>query len=515
MPAPDSGNCPRPQPGSTIEPPAELRSSNGTLNVEFYFRDAAGPDTIQRYCYVSGQDLSPTLRVKPGDNVLLKLKNEVTANDKAHVHSMSGGKDSCSSGAMTASMTNLHFHGLNLPPKCHQDDVLKTAVSPLDAPFEYRFRIPDSQPPGLYWYHPHPHGYSEAQVLGGASGAMIVEGIERAHPEVAGLPERLLILRDQPVPRQHTLSGDAEDAIGKDLSINYVPVRFPLYLPAVIAVKPGLREFWRVLNASADTYVDLELIYIESTKRAAQDLQLIAFDGYPVPGKSVGRVKELLIPPGGRAEFIVTTPPAGAFAQLVSREYDTGRDGAKNPGRVLANIVSKTTAPDLRPMNAAPAGPARDIPPLSQPAGLRKLYFSEDRQDLKDPAKPALYFITVEGKTPHVFDMHAAKPDISVEQGSVEDWVVENRAAEAHVFHIHQLHFQVIQRDGRRVDDPAWRDTVDLPPWDGQSALYPSVTLRMDFRDPGIVGTFVFHCHILEHEDAGMMGTIRVFPRRK
>jgi FtsP/CotA-like multicopper oxidase with cupredoxin domain len=92
----------------------------------------------------------------------------------------------------------------------------------------------------------------------------------------------------------------------------------------------------------------------------------------------------------------------------------------------------------------------------------------------------------------------------------VEDWIVENRAQEAHVFHIHQLHFQLMERDGTKIDEPMLRDTVDLPYWDGKSARYPSVKLRMDFRNPSIVGTFVYHCHILEHEDGGMMGSIRV-----
>ena len=83
---------------------------------------------------------------------------------------------------MTPVSTNLHFHGLTVPPVCHQDDVLKTSIQPDDAPFEYRLRIPDDEPPGLYWYHPHIHGFSKAQVLGGASGALIIEGIERADP---------------------------------------------------------------------------------------------------------------------------------------------------------------------------------------------------------------------------------------------------------------------------------------------------------------------------------------------
>ncbi len=98
---------------------------------------------------------------------------------------------------MTPDSTNLHFHGLTVPAICHKDDVLKTAIQPGDPPFEYRFQIPPDEPPGLYWYHPHIHGYTKAQVLGGASGAMIVEGIERTNRELAGLPERVMIVRDQ------------------------------------------------------------------------------------------------------------------------------------------------------------------------------------------------------------------------------------------------------------------------------------------------------------------------------
>jgi FtsP/CotA-like multicopper oxidase with cupredoxin domain len=101
------------------------------------------------------------------------------------------------SGLMTATSTNLHFHGLTIPPVCHQDDVLNTSIQPAGAPFEYRCRIPENEPPGLYWRHPHIHGFSKVQVLGGASGALIVEGIERAVKEAAGLPERVLLIRDR------------------------------------------------------------------------------------------------------------------------------------------------------------------------------------------------------------------------------------------------------------------------------------------------------------------------------
>jgi len=103
------------------------------------------------------------------------------------------------------------------------------------------------------------------------------------------------------------------------------------------------------------------------------------------------------------------------------------------------------------------------------------------------------------------------QPNIQVHAGTVEDWTVENRAQEDHIFHIHQLHFQVMAIDGQPVNDPALRDTVDIPYWSGTGA-YHSVTVRMDFSDPNVLGTFVYHCHILEHEDGGMMGEIQVLP---
>jgi FtsP/CotA-like multicopper oxidase with cupredoxin domain len=99
-----------------------------------------------------------------------------------------------------------------------------------------------------------------------------------------------------------------------------------------------------------------------------------------------------------------------------------------------------------------------------------------------------------------------------VHQGDVEDWTIENRSQETHAFHIHQTHFLVLERHGVPVREPYIRDTVNVAFWDGFTPQYPSVKLRMDFRDPSIVGTFPYHCHILQHEDGGMMGTIQVEP---
>src|SRR5579871_4861413 len=240
--------CPRPQPGGVIAEPEDLRSENGVLQVDFTVRNEKRPDGSTRFCYLLPDGAqSPTLRLNPGELLILRLKNGLTDTEadskRGHAHPahVRAASDPCRSGVMSLTSANLHFHGLSIPPVCHQDEVFKTSVQPADPPFEYRFRISENQPPGLYWYHPHIHGFSSKQVLGGASGALIVEGIERATPEVAGLPERVLVFRDQdlanpdapPSPSEPATQaiidrdGDASNTgtgwgkPAKDLSINY------------------------------------------------------------------------------------------------------------------------------------------------------------------------------------------------------------------------------------------------------------------------------------------------------
>jgi FtsP/CotA-like multicopper oxidase with cupredoxin domain len=140
------------------------------------------------------------------------------------------------------------------------------------------------------------------------------------------------------------------------------------------------------------------------------------------------------------------------------------------------------------------------------------LYFSETLQDPADPNSATSFFLTVDGQTPTPFDPTASEPNIVVHQGEVEDWIIENRSTELHAFHIHQLHFQLLEWSGTPVNEPFLRDTVNVPYYSDRMLTYPSVRLRMDFRDPNSVGTFVYHCHLLEHEDGGMMGLIRVEP---
>jgi len=146
------------------------------------------------------------------------------------------------------------------------------------------------------------------------------------------------------------------------------------------------------------------------------------------------------------------------------------------------------------------------------PVRTRKLYFSEVLQDPHDPNSPTTFFLTVDGQTPKAFDMSSDVPNIVAHQGDVEDWIIENRSQELHAFHIHQVHFLLLEFFGLAVNEQILRDTVNVPYWDGKNPVYPRVKLRMDFRDPNAIGLFPYHCHLLEHEDSGMMGLIRVDP---
>jgi FtsP/CotA-like multicopper oxidase with cupredoxin domain len=227
------------------------------------------------------------------------------------------------------------------------------------------------------------------------------------------------------------------------------------------------------------------------------------------------------VPPGARVEFIVQGPPGGETGLLVTRTVDTGAGGENDPNRALATITVSTekesrdaAEPEsMLPVSTKPLPPST-LPWLGSvaPVRIRKLYFSEKLIDPNDPNSATEFYITVDGQTPAPFDPKSGVPNMVVKQGTVEDWIIENRSSELHAFHIHQLHFMLLDYRGRPVNEPFLRDIVNVPYYDGKTLEYPSVRLRMDFRDPNTIGDFLYHCHLLEHEDGGMMGLIRVEP---
>jgi FtsP/CotA-like multicopper oxidase with cupredoxin domain len=245
-----------------------------------------------------------------------------------------------------------------------------------------------------------------------------------------------------------------------------------------------------------------------------EKLQLIALDGYPL---AKPRFEDtILLPPAGRAEFIVQAPPKGPAAILITRFYSTGPTGNPDLQQRLGSIdvygnqdeVQETKIPEPAPgiamQNLKFAGLSKQ-----KPSALRKLYFSEEFGGTNGPIQ---FYITVAGQKQKVFEPDE-KPVITTKVGAVEDWIIENHALETHAFHMHQIHFLVTEVDGKPVKNQDLRDTIEIPFWEGPGNPYHKVKVRMDFRDPTIAGTFVFHCDILLHEDLGMMHKILVLPK--
>jgi FtsP/CotA-like multicopper oxidase with cupredoxin domain len=429
-----------------------------------------------------GDNIPPVMRVPPGSSLKVEYKNELAAQSK----------EDCF-GHPCMNMTNLHFHGLHVSPNAPQDDVLDMMASPGET-LHYSVEIPPQQPPGLYWYHTHSHGESYIQDLDGMSGAIVVEGIERYAPEVLNMRERILMLRDLVLPadpsqRKSVMAsvsmptarcGTASEGPERAFTVNG-------RLRPQIDIDPGERQFWRIGNASPDLYANLEL--------DSQSFEIVAFDGMPLAyhdpshrTRSLGRV---LLPPGGRVEAIVTGPSANARAALRTRCFDTGPDGDSNPEMVLADILSASSPKP--PVRAALGGtPVYSTFPLAELQRVQAtvpdfvVSFTEDKEGFY-----------INGRK---FEMNNG-PMLTVDVGSLQHWRVVNSTREVHPFHIHQVHFLVYGAGGEPVKDPIWLDTVNVP--DGGS-----IDLVMDFTDPIIRGMSLFHCHLLKHEDKGMMAKI-------
>jgi len=519
--------CPRFTAGSTVANPVALYSSHGILAVNFSYQSRMDDAGRTLYCFMTPSGLeNPTLHVLPGDHLVITITN----NTSAGMNPMELNPPNCGSAVMDSSSVNIHYHGTNTSPTCGQDEVIKTVIN-TGQTFQYNVAFPSNEPPGLYWYHPHIHGIAEPAVLGGESGAIVVDGIQNVQPAVRGLPQQILVLRDQPqVQGLGEGSGGCLNGVPfQDITVNNVPIDsnqvapgdVVTFTPAVLSVSPGQQQFWRVTNSSADTIMDLQVQY----NGVAQTMELVAIDGVPVNSQDGTTTPSLIpithfrLPPAARFEFIVTTPAKGVRAQFVTTAIATGANGDCDPARPIFNIVTNGNSPsndataDVAPSSISAAAVQRFAGLAAAPiAQTRLLYFSENSNQTQ-------FYMTVFPQTPAPFDPNAP-PAITATQGTVEQWTVQNRAQENHEFHLHQVHFLVQSQNNFAIngqpqspaDTGQYLDMIEVPGWDGNPAHpYPSVTLLVDFRGPDI-GSFVFHCHILNHEDLGMMNIIQVVP---
>jgi suppressor of ftsI len=441
------------------------------------------PATDRMSFSYAGQNTAPTIRVSPGESIQIDYLNKLPehSDEKCAV-------------SPCMDMTNLHFHGLHVSPNAPQDDVLTMMAMPGQS-LHYTVPIPAYAPPGLYWYHTHPHGESYRQALDGMSGAIVIEGIDRYVPEVRKMRERILALRSQEVnphdPNRATIlekvsavdsCGKSKEEIERVLTING-------QLRPEIPIAPGERQFWRIANESPDLYADLQI--------DGEQVEIVALDGMPLayhnPNQRTRKADHVLISPGGRVEAIVTGPPAGTHTSLRSHCIDTGADGDPNPEMVLADLT-----PTHSPVQDAHTVPADRHKSVTKPVSETKLAHLKQEE-------PQFTVIFTEDK--NGFYINGKKfsmsddPMLTVQTGSYQHWRVINRTKELHPFHIHQVHFLPYAVNGKTVTAPEWLDTVNV-------SYGESVDLIMDFTDPIIRGMSVFHCHLLQHEDKGMMAKI-------
>jgi suppressor of ftsI len=456
--------------------PTEVHAKNHVLSLTLHAGIASdGKNSF----YFNGQPNAPTLRLSPGDQLKITYVNDLPAKPP----------EKCLAGPCM-DMTNLHFHGLTVSPDAPQDDVLTMLAMPGKALY-YTVQIPKDHPPGLYWYHTHPHGESYRQALDGMSGAIVIEGIESYFPALAGLPERVLVVRGRSIVND-AQSTDLKERVDVSPDVCGSEHEPPEEVMTVngsvrpqIAIAPGERQFWRIVNASADRYLDLEL--------EGQTFEIVAMDGMPIArydrDHKSRTANHVLLPPGGRMEAIVNGPPSGAPRRLISRCVDTGPAGDPNPAMVLADTVPRSTA--NAPVKAAksslkPEFKTEDLAAEEKVPPRFTVIFTEDKKG---------FYINEKLFTPD------AAPMVRTKVGSFQHWRVVNATGELHPMHIHQVHFLAYAENDKPIANPVWLDTVNVP-YGG------TVDVIMDFTDPIIRGMSVFHCHLLNHEDKGMMAKI-------
>ena len=545
-----------------------------------------------RLCYVFGQIAeAPTIRVRQGEDMFIKLRNEITdpaALDKLVVP---GHLDDPNPEIPTQAgyypvlpamhhkatgTTNLHLHGLAVSPMAPQDETLKTCVDPAVGPatcgrreFVYHYRIAQTMPAGLYWYHPHVHGEVQAQMLMGLSGALIVEGPTDDARRAAGIEDRVFVVRQsqdldaqapaaasdaagsggeqpavKPRGKKRHAAGEQVDtademACSSNTGTDELTLNGAVVLDgeakdtdlAHLEIGAGRKQLWRVLNAATDSFLDLALID-EAGKPlpiaiAARDSVPLSNDaGNLLPAEST--VEAQLVPPAGRLEFYVDAPAVGHKAYLVSHAVDTGCAGDKVPARRLAYLTSVEPAqPAAAVETQLPATPVAAGPVPGPFNGIlarktdrqRVLAFAEYPHPGSDDLNDFYIFERKPGAVARPFEM-GAEPAITVNAGTTEEWVIENWTNELHAFHIHQVHFRVLEVDGKVRKTPELLDVMTVPAARAKSgdvtkAAGPVVPGKIRIKlyfPPELAGDIPFHCHLVDHEDSGMMGVVRVLP---
>ena len=445
-------------PSAAGELQVRLEAAEGTVKV------AGREATTLGY---NGGVPGPTLQLRPGDRLRVQLVNRLTTP------------------------TNLHVHGLHVSPEGNSDNPF-VRVDPGES-FDYDYQLPEDHPPGVYWYHPHHHGTAADQIFGGLYGAIII-----GDPEpVPVTRERVLVISDlsldgagriPPLPTMSRMMGREGELV---LVNGQVRPR--------LTARPGERERWRIVNACTARYLKLRL--------DGQQLQLLGIDSgrFPAPRD----VDEIVLAPGNRANILVTTR-AGS-SQLQALRFDRGgMTGMMGTGGSAGGGMSGVGAAEQRSLAGIDLASldvtGSDVPSLApipappEPKDLRGTAVARSRElrfaiggGAMGMGGSGMHF-TIDGKQ---FDLD--RDDQAVQVGTVEEWTLMNTTPMDHPLHLHVWPMQIIEQDGQPVEDPTWQDVVNVP-------AGGDVKIRVAFDD--FSGRTVYHCHILDHEDNGMMGVV-------
>ena len=445
--------------GESFVEPQVLRSDGGLLEVRL--EAALGNHEVAGRAAATlgynGGVPGPTLRLRPGDTLRVELVNRMDR------------------------VTNLHVHGLHVSPEGNGDNVF-VAVEPGRA-HRYEYRLPDNHPTGVYWYHPHHHGTVADQMFGGLYGAIIVEDDE----EIPVDRERVLVISDITLDSGGALVSPStlEQMMGREGELVLVNGAAEPNLNG----RSGERERWRVVNACTARYLALKL----PGQRAR------------VVGRDVGRLprdmalEDVVLAPGNRLDLVVDLAEGGS--ELTAMPVDRGdmmgqmMGGGPRPGSggpvTLARL--SVSASGNRAADEIPPGPtARDLRDADVD-GRRSITFQMGMGGMMGGGGGPMSF-TFDGE-----EFDSDRIDQQVGMGTVEEWTIGNDSPMDHPFHLHVWPMQLLEVDGRELSEPVWLDVVNVP-------ARGQVKVRVAFEDFG--GRTVYHCHILDHEDRGMMGTV-------
>ncbi|WP_324817975.1 multicopper oxidase family protein [Variovorax sp.] len=456
----DGGTPYTPLVEETFRNPSMISSSNGELRAKFEVVTTRirVDDTAVTTTVYNGQYIPPVLRLKPGDTLFLDLVNR------------------------SANPTNEHYHGLDVSPRINANgsasDNIFVEVQP-GAMQSYQVAIPPTHHAGLYWYHSHQHGTSEQQVMGGLSGGMIIEGLLDPLPQLAGIRERVLLLKDIQVGPDGQVPSDIDPSAPTHRTVNG-------QTNPVLTIAPNETQLLRIGNISANMYYRLKLpghTFYEIARDGIRRTQVVPYD-------------ELLLPPASRSEVLIQGGPAGTYV-MQSLDIDTGPQGDTVPATTLLTLVSQGLPQAAAAIPGLPSGEDFRTLPVAR---KRTIQFVES-------ADGNTFYID-SGNGPVQFDMD--RVDSTIESGTVEEWTILNVTGEWHVFHIHQSNFQVTEINGTPQPFTGHQDNVNVSFQPDANSPPGQVKLLIDFRNPIAVGKFVYHCHILEHEDGGMMAVAEV-----